>query len=212
MGNAIEKPVRERKKQQRGRDLNEGRRREPKELTRGDWGSRGKLAAACRKVSRRATAAWRKRNASRKIRTQVNCGSRQKLDASRIRVTTRCTGIAQWNKQRYKRQTRKQVERWTRRAGTRQEGKIGRKDLGGRRPLYLRRKRTTTDGIREWISEQPRLKSERTTSEIYWKTIGLEAVKRATEMSTGLLKLRNWTLWRSRPPPKRKKNPLAVLT
>jgi hypothetical protein len=42
-------------------------------------------------------------------------------------------------------------------------------------------------------------KSERTTSEIYRKTIGLDIVKRASEMSTGLLKMRNWTLWRGRP-------------
>jgi hypothetical protein len=89
---------------------------------------------------------------------------------------------------------------------------MGRKDLGCRRPLYLRRKRTTTDGIREWISEQPHLKSERTTSKIYRKTVGLEVVKRETEMSARLLKMRNWTLWRGRPPPKWKKSLLAVLT
>jgi hypothetical protein len=34
-----------------------GRRVKPTKLTRGDWGSQGKLAAACRKVSRRATVA-----------------------------------------------------------------------------------------------------------------------------------------------------------
>jgi hypothetical protein len=106
---------------------------------------------------------------------------------------------------------RAKVERETRRAGTRHEGKMGRKDIGCRRSLYRRRKRTTTDGIREWKSEQPRLKSERTTSEIYRKTIGLEVVKRATEMTTGLLKMRSWTLKRGKPPPKRK-NLLAVLT
>jgi hypothetical protein len=41
-------------KRHRGRNLAAGRRGEPKELTRGDCGSRRKLAAACRKVSRRA--------------------------------------------------------------------------------------------------------------------------------------------------------------
>jgi hypothetical protein len=37
--------------------------------------------------------------------------------------------------------------------------------------------------------EQVRLKSERTTSEIYRKTIGLGFVKRATGMSSGLLRV-----------------------
>jgi hypothetical protein len=30
-------------------------------------------------------------------------------------------------------------------------------------------------------------------------------VKRATGMSSALRKMRNWTLWRGRPPPKHKK-------
>jgi hypothetical protein len=51
-------PVKELKKQRRGRKSNAGRCREPKELNRGNCGSRKKLAAACREVSRRATVAW----------------------------------------------------------------------------------------------------------------------------------------------------------
>jgi hypothetical protein len=54
-----------------------------RELTRRNCGSRRNLAAACRKVSRRATVAWRKRNAFRKIWTEVNCGPRSTLAASR---------------------------------------------------------------------------------------------------------------------------------
>jgi hypothetical protein len=106
---------------------------------------------------------------------------------------------------------RAKVEQGTQIAGMCQKGEMGVKDLGCRRPLYLRRKRITTDGIREWKLEQPRLKSKRTTSGTYRKTIKLEVVKRVTEMSTGLLKMQNWTLWRGRPPPKQKKNLLAVL-
>jgi hypothetical protein len=45
------------KKRHRGRHLAAGRRGEPKELARGDCGSRRKLAAACRKVSRRSVVA-----------------------------------------------------------------------------------------------------------------------------------------------------------
>jgi hypothetical protein len=72
-----------------------------------------------------------------------------------------------------------------------QEGKMDRKDLGcGKQYLQL---------------------SMGKGDKIYRKTIGLEVVKRAAEKSTGLPKLRNSTLWRCRPPPKRKKNLLAPL-
>jgi hypothetical protein len=67
-------PVRGRKRRHRGRKQAAGRHGEPKELTRGDRGSRKKLAAACRKVSRRATVAWRKRNIFRKSWTYEICG------------------------------------------------------------------------------------------------------------------------------------------
>jgi hypothetical protein len=85
---AIVKSSRTMKKRHRGRRIAAGRRGEPKELTRGNCGSRGMLAAACRKVSRRATVTWRKRNVSRKIRTQGSCGSRHELGATRIRMMT----------------------------------------------------------------------------------------------------------------------------
>jgi hypothetical protein len=62
--------VRGRKNRHRGRKQAAGRRGEPKKLTRGDCGSRKKLAAACRKVSRHATMAWRKRNIFRKFWTK----------------------------------------------------------------------------------------------------------------------------------------------
>jgi hypothetical protein len=67
MEDAVVKLVRGRKKRHRGRHISAGRRRKPKELTRGDCGSRGKLAAACRKVSCHAAVAWRKRKLSRNI-------------------------------------------------------------------------------------------------------------------------------------------------
>jgi hypothetical protein len=60
-------PVAKSRKPRRVRKSTAGRRGEPKELTRGNHGSRRKLAAACRKVSRRATVALRKRNVFRNI-------------------------------------------------------------------------------------------------------------------------------------------------
>jgi hypothetical protein len=63
---AVEAPVRIRKRRHSGRKETAGRRLEPKELDRGHRGSRKKLAAACRKASHRATVAWIKRNVFRK--------------------------------------------------------------------------------------------------------------------------------------------------
>jgi hypothetical protein len=85
-----------------------------------------------------------------KERTRGNCGSLKKLTVAgrkmirRARVEWRKRGVVRKNWIRAK------VERGTRRVRTRQEGRMGRKDLGCRRPLYLRKKRTTTDGIRGW--------------------------------------------------------------
>jgi hypothetical protein len=86
---AAVKPVERRKKRHRGRKQAAGRHGEPKELTRGDHGSRKNLAAACRKASRRATVAWRKRNVFRKSWTHGNCGLRKDVTASRKKAT-RC--------------------------------------------------------------------------------------------------------------------------
>jgi hypothetical protein len=79
--------VRELKKRHRGRKSTAGRREEPKELTRGNHGTRRKLAAPGRKVSRRATVARRKRNVFRQIWTDINCGPRSTLAAAGRRMT-----------------------------------------------------------------------------------------------------------------------------
>jgi hypothetical protein len=54
-----------------------------------------------------------------------------------------------------------------------------------------------TNGTRNQdFKEQLRLGSERTSSGIYRKAIGLEIVKRAVGISSELRKIRNWILWR----------------
>jgi hypothetical protein len=58
---------------------------------------------------------------------------------------------------------------------------------------------------------QPRLKIERKSEEFDQKAFGLEFVKQGAGMSSGLLQIRNWRVWRNRPPPKRKKNLIAAL-
>jgi hypothetical protein len=67
----------------------------------------------------------------------------------------------------------------------------------------MRQEGTTVTKNRDF-EEQLRLGSERTTSGIYKKTIGLEFLKRAVGISSGLRKIRNWTLWWGQPTPKRK--------
>jgi hypothetical protein len=57
---------------------------------------------------------------------------------------------------------------------------------------------------------QLRLKNERTSERFDRKAFGLEFVKRATGISSGLRKARDWTVRRGRPPPKRK-NLLALI-
>jgi hypothetical protein len=45
-------------------------------------------------------------------------------------------------------------------------------------------------------SERLRFRNERTNSGVYRTTIGLEIVKRAVGISSGLQRIRNLTLWR----------------
>jgi hypothetical protein len=69
-------PVGGQRKRRRDCNLAAERRQKMKERTRGYSGSRKTSAAVCRKVSRRAKVAWRKRNLIRKIRIQASCEPR----------------------------------------------------------------------------------------------------------------------------------------
>jgi hypothetical protein len=91
------------------------------------------------------------------------------------------------------------------------EGNSGMRRRDVKELLHLRKGKKVANSIRgQSRTQHPRLKSIGKVSEIYRKTIGLEVV-RATKMSTGLLKIWNWTLWKGRPPPKWKKKLLASL-
>jgi hypothetical protein len=90
---AAVKSSRTMKKRHRGRHVAAGRRGEPKELTRGDCGPRRRLAAACRKVSRRAGVAWRKRIVVRRdlTRNQVERGApKRRKDEKRLWKCPEC--------------------------------------------------------------------------------------------------------------------------
>jgi hypothetical protein len=110
---AAVKPVKGRKKRRRGRKLTAGRPGELNELTRSDYGSGKKLAAACRKMTRRAAVARRKRNVFRKTGTQGNCGPRKRLTAAGIKMTRRAR--VAWPMENFVRKdwTRNQAEQET---------------------------------------------------------------------------------------------------
>jgi hypothetical protein len=92
------RPVRGLRKWRRGRKLTARRRGEPKELNWGNCGSRRKLAATCRKVSRRATVARRKRNVFRKIHIKENCELSKELTADGLRKSPEGNnGIRRWD-------------------------------------------------------------------------------------------------------------------
>jgi hypothetical protein len=65
------------------------------------------------------------------------------------------------------------------------EGSTGIKDPGTRRQLHLR--------------------NEKIAGQIFGKTFRLENAKRIARSTVGLRTNKDWTLWRGRPPPKRKK-------
>jgi hypothetical protein len=97
------------KKQHRGRHLAAECCGKPKELTRGDSGSRRKLAATYRKVSHSARVAWHRRNSVRQ--------------SIRAKVERRI-----WK-----------VRTLKERVWTCHKDRNGMKDLGGRQPRYLRK-------------------------------------------------------------------------
>jgi hypothetical protein len=189
------------RKRHRVRNLAAELRQKRKERTRGYRGSRRKVAASCRKLSGRARVAWQKRNTIRNIRTLEKCGRRKGFAAAGIR-TTRCAKVARHmgrshegpsvEQGRRKDQTKIKFATGTRQGWTFErtlqvdpEGSTGGKDPNTRRQL--------------------RLSDQKTAGPIFEKNFRLQIAKLEDGSSVGLLKIRNWTLWRGRPPPKRKK-------
>jgi hypothetical protein len=180
-GEAASMPVGGSRKRRRVRNLAAKHRQKMKERTRGNSGSRRKSTAACMKVSRRARVAWRERSLIRKIRTLEMCGRRKEFAAARIRMTS-CEKVARRKERshegpslegRRKDQTRNEFA-----SGTRKD--VRRLDLEG------------STGVKDpRTRRQMRLKNGKTAAPIF--------AKREDESFVGLLKIRNWTLWRGRP-------------
>jgi hypothetical protein len=181
-----------------------------KDGTRRDFGSRRKSEVACRKVSRHATVAWRKRKTFRKSVIRGYCGSRKGVTVA-DRKTSR-HAVVVWRKRNFTRNIRIQESRESSkdfaadgmRKGPKCKNGIRRRDI--KEPPRLRMEGKTASSSGGWHKrEQQRLKGMSKYNNIYWRTTGLEFVERANEMSSKLQKVRNWTVWRGRPTPKRKK-------
>jgi hypothetical protein len=166
-GEAAVMPVGEPRKRRRVRNLAAVRRQKQKERIRTSCESKRRSTVACRKVSRRAKVAWRKRNLFRTVQTQRNCGLRKRFVVTGKRTTPKG---------------------WT-------FGKTRRVDPEGSTVVKV----SNTRQLR-------RLKNEKTAGRIFEKTFRLQIAKREDGSSVGSLKIRNWTLWRGRRPPKRKRN------
>jgi hypothetical protein len=210
----VVKPVSGRKRRHRGKKQAAGRREEPKELTRGICGSRMKLAAACRKVSHRATVARRRRDAFKNERTQDGC--QRRLAAARRGTSHRAEVV---RKMIFQQADKKMPHRATVAQRMRD---IFRPNTTRHAEVVLRkgiaRKNWITDSIlRGTVTEQtsgrrrqPQQKcNEGMRNQVVeellrncglWRNSTLLRYQRPPEHQT-----MDWTLWRCQPPPKRKK-------
>jgi hypothetical protein len=138
--------------------------------------------------------------------TRGFCGTQKRVIVVYRKVPRHATVV--W----CKRHIRSTVERATQSVGrlrknlqSRKESGKATKNLGGKRPLYPEKMKTTGIGIGGWGLGQPLPLGRRGPTYKILKTLELESVKQAKWMPSGLQTSKHWTLWRGRPPPKRKK-------
>jgi hypothetical protein len=205
-------PVGGLRKRRRDRNLAAGRRQKPKERIQATCESR-RLAVTNKKSTRRATVAWRKRNVFRRTVTQGNCGPQSTLTAAGI-MMTRHAGVARSKKNFVRKDcTSDKDERVTQTVGPlrknlrmHQKRKCGTKDLCGGQPQYMRMEETTTSGIGGCSSEKrSHVDSGVTLKKILYAIFRWKFANQVVGTSTRLQRMKKWTLWRGRPPPKRKK-------
>jgi hypothetical protein len=176
-------PVGGPKKRRRDRNPDARHRGKPKERTQGKDGCRKNLVAARRGTTRRAAVARRRRNFCTQERNTIKCGLLKQLVAAR-KGTTRSAAVARRRGEFVKKdRTRNQAERGTpeRRKDEERLWK-GPECNSGIRDRGLRQKRELKKTLR--------------------RALVLEIGKQAIEISSGLHTIKNWTLWRGRPPPK----------
>jgi hypothetical protein len=192
-------PVGEPRKRLRVRKSTAGRRGEPKELNRGNHRSRRKLAAASRKVSRHVAVVWRKRKLFRRTGTQEICGRRKELAIAGIRMT-HCAQVVR-RKGRSHEGMSVELGRWKNQT----KNKFARGTSKSRTPR--RRQRATQQGNKRTRKRNPKELQRESMGNViqaFGKTTGLNFEERVSRSTVGLRRIRKWTLWRGRPPQKRK--------
>jgi hypothetical protein len=91
------------------------------------------------------------------------------------------------------------------------KGRTRIKNVGGRRPLCQKKKATTENAIGRCRSEQQSHLGRRGTRKmIFYEIVGRQIAKQIAGYSARLRQDKDWTLWRGRPPPKRKKRRLQA--
>jgi hypothetical protein len=168
--------------------------------------------------------AWRKRNDLRRIETQINYGPRKRLTVTGRKTTSRAT--VAWHSENVVRKdcASDQAEQGTPKQRKDGEGlwkypecnngkmdqgikqklhsRMRTKDLADRLPLCPRNERTFSWTYRKTIES---MKIAQQVAEIWRKTRRLEVAKRTARSTVDMQKMNDWTLWRGRAPPKRKK-------
>jgi hypothetical protein len=164
-------------------------------------GSRKRVTVADRRTSGNATVAGLKRNLFRRSGTQEFCGQRKELTTAGIRKI-HCAQVV--------RRKRRSDEGLSVEQGTRHNWNRNTFERRTRKGRTLGRGQTmsregTNASRKPGFKEQPRFGNVRKNIWVYRTTIGTKMVKQVAGTSRRLRKIRQWTLWRDRPPPKRKK-------
>jgi hypothetical protein len=198
-------PVGGLRKQCRGQKQATGRREQPKKLHRGICGSREKLAAACRKMSHCATVAWRTRNILRQILTHGSCRLRKEVTAAGMKIT-RCAGHSSKGQNKdVERETRKgrteQNERWR---GPVCENGISNRGLKQQLCGKKQIKDPTMKNIEGWNPGKQAPLGNGVTRKDICDIFREKIMGHGVGISSELRRRKKLTLWRGRPPPKRK--------
>jgi hypothetical protein len=158
------------KKQHWGQHLTAGRHGKPKELTQGDCGSWRKVAAACRRM----THSTRVEDAGDMIaRDMTRTMFYKNPEGTDVREET-FKGI-DCNSGIGDRLLKQQIQ-----------GSKRMKDLGGRRPLCLRKERTTTNHIRGWsLGQRSHLGSGGMLKKILYEILRGKIAKQVVGASSG---------------------------
>jgi hypothetical protein len=122
------------------------------------------------------------------------------VTAAKIRIT-RCSGHRRKGRNKETIIERNRI----RRREPKNERSKGTRSRDVEELLHLRKKTKSTNSITGWNRRlQPRLETM-SRNDVFRKTNGLGFGERAAGSPVALRKIEKWTLWRGRPPPKRKK-------